>query len=121
MKLLILYIDIGRWDGGHDGQYPKVIAWDLENNERPMSISEGWGHGLGGGEYSLNEFMTSEWFSRLEEPKSQWARKIIAGKGATGQKKSVGQELLKESENHRFNLPSNLKEILGRWGYRVNA
>ena len=50
----ILYIK-GHWKSGHDGQYPIVLDVDLSNKEKPFLASEGWGHGLMGSQFSLNE------------------------------------------------------------------
>ncbi len=63
----ILVID-GDWNGGHHGSYPKILSVnpDLESS---FSISEGWGHGLGGASFTLKEMVDGgfvEIFNRSE-------------------------------------------------------
>jgi hypothetical protein len=77
MKRILLYIEIGNWDGGNNGRYPKLIEFDLDNDETPFMESEGWGWGLGGASYSLERFVSVGALNRLNIPSSMWAYEII--------------------------------------------
>ena len=50
----LVYIK-GHWESGHDGQYPIVLDIDTNNMAKPFLVSEGWGHGLMGDQFSLND------------------------------------------------------------------
>ena len=50
----LVYIK-GHWESGHDGQYPIVLDIDTNNMAKPFLASEGWGHGLMGGQCSLKD------------------------------------------------------------------
>ncbi|MFT5789796.1 MAG: hypothetical protein ACI8SJ_001915 [Shewanella sp.] len=77
MNRIILKIELGDWDGGNNGQYPKLIEFEPSDDKFPFYESEGWGHGLGGGRSSLNCFVSSDSFIRLGKGESIWAYDII--------------------------------------------
>jgi len=52
-KIINLVYIKGHWESGHDGQYPIVLDIDTNNMAKPFLVSEGWGHGLMGGQFSL--------------------------------------------------------------------
>lgn len=66
------YIDIilikGDWYGMHHGTYPKRLSVNPSLDE-PFAVSEGWGHGLCGGYFTLEELVEGEFikiFDRVE-------------------------------------------------------
>ncbi|OEE65874.1 hypothetical protein A1OO_08680 [Enterovibrio norvegicus FF-33] len=122
MKSLLLYIDIGDWNGGNNGQYPKIIEWDLEDNERPVNVSEGWGHGLGGGRFSLKAFISSEWFDWLQDPQSKWVKDTLTSHNAMNNDiQSIKRILSNQSVEHSFDLPDNLCRSLQISGIQFNT
>ncbi|MEZ9524680.1 hypothetical protein [Enterovibrio norvegicus] len=121
MKSLLLYIDVGDWNGRHNGQYPKIIEWDLEDNELPVNVSEGWGHGFGGGRFSLEDFISSEWFGWLQCPQSKWVTNILTNHDSMRDNiQSISRLLSKQSVDHCFDLPDNLLKILEISGIQFN-
>lgn len=113
MKLLTLYIDASDWSVGHNGQFPKLIEWDLDDTERPLHVSEGWGHGLGGGQFSLEAFITSEWFDWLNRPNSLWAKEITSPhKSKIGDSPNIGPMLLQASAHHTLQPPYFIEQNL---------
>jgi hypothetical protein len=122
MNKILLKIELGDWDGGHNGQYPRVIEWNLEDENRPVEESEGWGHGFGGGNSSLEIFAQSKQFYYLSQGDSSWAHQIILNalqKGLTVSE--VGSLLMVEAEKHKVNLPLHLQAVLSRYGRYTNA
>jgi hypothetical protein len=122
MSYILLKIETGTWVGGHDGQYPKLIEWELGCLESPISESEGWGHGLGGGSSTLKGFAKGIRFAKLNSASSSWAYAIISNGLANKLSiKEIEDQLYSESQNHKVTLSEQLQIILNsrvRW---VNA
>ena len=122
MNVILLKIEIGSWDGGHDGKYPKTIEWDLDDRDSPILVCDGWGHGVGGGALTLEKFVKNRRFSELSKGGSTWAHTIISN-GVIDKLSvmEIGERLRKESLNHIIHVPEQLQVFLGsrvRW---INA
>ena len=98
------YTDIvvvkGDWQGGHHGSYPKVLSVCLDSEE-PFGVSEGWGHGLGGGFFTLKDLVEKKFieiFNR-EESKAVYLDVITAYRQGFDQKQLACQ-LIEESSIH---------------------
>lgn len=122
MTKILLKLELGDWDGGHNGQYPKIIEWNLEDSVRPIEESEGWGHGLGGGSSLLDIFMNSKQFYHLGEGDSTWAHKVILSATQNNLRvPEISRLLLSESKNNKVHVPTHLLNVLNRFGRYVNA
>ncbi|WP_210397486.1 hypothetical protein [Motiliproteus sediminis] len=122
MTKIILKIELGDWDGGHNGRYPKIIEWNLDDENYPIEESEGWGHGLGGSRASLNNFIKSNCVENLKGEDSDWAYEIIIKAFELNKPiREIGQALSIESQNCKILLPEHLRAVLGRWGCYLNA
>lgn len=42
MNKILLRIEIGDWGGGNNGHYPKILEWNLEDEDSPIDESDGW-------------------------------------------------------------------------------
>lgn len=119
---IILKIEIGNWDGGHNGLFAKLIEWDLNDEQYPISESEGWGHGVSGGRSTLLSFIGSSRFALLKGWDSDWAHGIIKKTLESSEPAEViSQALSIESKCRKTLLPENLCAVLGRWGPYLNA
>jgi len=122
MSCILLKIETGTWSGGHHGQYPKLIEWELGRLKSPVLESDGWGHGFGGGSSSLKEFSMQAGYTELNSESSSWAFEIISS-GLTNNlsTEEIERQLYSESKNHKVTLTQKLQVILNsrvRW---VNA
>jgi hypothetical protein len=43
MNKILLRIETGDWDGGNNGRYPKLLEWNLEDEDYPIDGRDGWG------------------------------------------------------------------------------
>lgn len=77
MNRIILHIEIGDWEGGNNGRYPKLIKFNPSDENSPFMESEGWGWGLSGCSYSLKGFVSSGALKKLDTPDASWAYEII--------------------------------------------
>jgi len=122
MSYILLKIETGTWVSGHDGQYPKLIEWEIGCPESPICESEGWGHGFGGGSSTLKGFAKSARFAKLNSEYSSWAYAIISNGLANKLSiKKIEEQLYNESQNHKVTLSEQLQITLSsrvRW---VNA
>ncbi len=122
MNRIILRIELGDWDGGNNGRYPKLLEWNLEDEDYPVDESEGWGHGLGGARSTLENFISSNRFQELNSGSSKWVCEIIESAAKQDLSvKEVGSLLAEEAKNHRVNIPDNLLNVLGRSVRYLNA
>lgn len=122
MNKIILKIELGNWDGGNNGIYPKLLEWNLDNTERPIDQSDGWGHGLGGHSLSLAEFVQTKGFKELENSPSQWVYEILLGAVNSGlNTRKIERLLLEASKEHMVDIPNHLLEILNRFVRYANA
>jgi len=111
MKRIILRIEIGDWNGGNNGQYPKLIEYVPTDEKSPFYESEGWGHGLGGGCSSIRKFVSSDSFKQLE--KTNWAYNIIKeAYESGGNSKELGVALSEAYKTNKPSIPSHLEEYL---------
>ncbi|WP_444942766.1 hypothetical protein ACJJIK_11015 [Microbulbifer sp. ZKSA006] len=87
------YTDIvvirGNWQGGHHGTHPKVLSVSPESDE-PFGVSEGWGHGLGGNNFSLKELVEKEFIEIFNTKESE----VVCLKIKDAYKKGVNQNIL---------------------------
>ena len=121
MTKIILYIEVGDWDGGHNGYYPKLIEWNLEDEHYPIEESDGWGHGLGGSRSSLQNFLISSNFEKLKSVDSEWAYMTIKNSIAANLPvNEISKALSRQSKKSNIQLPESLCMILNRSGSYLN-
>ena len=122
MSRIILKIATGDWDGGHNGLYPKLVEWNLDDEDFPIEESDGWGHGFGGGRSSIQSYVSSGEFGQLKDGESGWAYEIILNSmNANLTIKEIGNALLTESRKHPVKIPEKLLIILNRNGNYENV
>lgn len=119
MTNILLKIETGNWDGGHHGQFPKIYEWDLDDLERPIVQSDGWGHGYGGCSFSVEEFAKRNGLSKLKGIESDWAYTILknALENNLGNV-DISEKLVSAAPHHKIGIEENVKAILGaraRW------
>ena len=68
-KFFDIVVIEGSWQGGHHGVYPKVLSVNPES-EAPFWVSEGWGHGLGGGAFTLKALVAEGAIELFNRPES---------------------------------------------------
>ncbi len=113
MNRIPLDIELGSWDGGHDGTYPKLTVFDIRSPSTPFVITEGWGHGLMGRGYSSREFLESGLLENLNKPNSRWAYQVIKLSFSENKKPEAMFELLLESyRNNPLNISDHLLSCL---------
>jgi hypothetical protein len=68
------YTDIiiikGDWIGGNHGSYPKVLSVN-PSKEKSFGVSEGWGHGFGGGVFTLQDLIIKKFVNVFNRDESQ--------------------------------------------------
>lgn len=122
MKKILLRIEIGDWDGGNNGRYPKLLEWNLEDEDYPIDESDGWGHGLGGGRTTISNFIRSNGFQELKKDSSNWVYETIKRSVELNLTvEEMGVALVEESKGHRVNIPEHLLVVLGRSASYVNG
>lgn len=67
----------GDWDGGHHGRFPVIGYLNADDGEKPLSMSAGWGWGLGGGRFSFKSFAESDFINDLNCPAGRWLHDAI--------------------------------------------
>lgn len=68
-KQIDIVVIKGSWQGGHHGVYPKILSVNPES-ETPFWVSEGWGHGLGGGAFTLKALVAEGVIELFNGPES---------------------------------------------------
>ncbi|MBS0043179.1 hypothetical protein KFE26_12845 [Shewanella sp. M16] len=111
MATMILSVEIGHWIGGHNGQYPHLIEFDMAHLDRPFQVSEGWGHGLGGSAYSLAQFVKTPYFLKLKT-EAPWAFAIIEQGLAQQNIETIASALSEQYGDHPPLVPAHLMEYL---------
>lgn len=111
MATMILSVEIGHWIGGHNGQYPHLIEFDMAHLDRPFQVSEGWGHGLGGSAYSLAQFVETPYFLKLKT-EAPWAFAIIEQGLAQQDIETIATALSEQYGDHPPLVPAHLMEYL---------
>ncbi len=68
------YTDIiiikGDWTVGNHGSYPKVLSVN-PNKEKSFGVSEGWGHGFGGGVFTLQDLINKKFVNVFDREESK--------------------------------------------------
>ena len=101
MKPQILIFIQGDWDGGHNGHYPIICELREYDKQNPISLTEGWGHGIGGGYFSFQQFLNTECTNILYKKEALWLNNAIKHvvKNSFDHKKSCEYILLQGMNN----------------------
>ncbi len=96
------YIDIvvirGEWQGGHHGTHPKVLSVNPESEE-PFGVSEGWGHGLGGGNFSLKDLIEKKFIEIFDTSESSGVYlELVEGYRKGSDQRALAKKLLVQFE-----------------------
>ena len=73
---LIARVDKSNLSQPHSSEWPKLIAYSFD--KRKLLLEEGRGHGLMGGEISLDNFNTSEWKDMFIAADSEWFLDLLS-------------------------------------------
>ena len=76
-KGLLLVAIVGDWNGGSHGKLPITLYYDSENKEKPFFSSEGWGWGLMGNQYSLQDLEGYNLIEDYNNTESLWVYELL--------------------------------------------
>jgi hypothetical protein len=103
------FLEIARivedWEDGHDGEFPMLLCYDPEANEKPFLYRKGCGFGSFGGRLTLKELCDKKFIFEFDHPESKWAFEVVQQALAKGSDDHQAGRALMEAYTERFNQP----------------
>lgn len=103
------FLEIARivedWEDGHDGEFPMLLCYNPDANEKPFLYRKGCGFGSFGGRLSLQELYDKKFIFKFEHPETQWAFDKIQQEMAKGSDDHQTGRALIEAHTQHFKKP----------------